>query len=375
MKIGYSLVGLMGVLALAMVLFAVPDGDIFAQSGVPAATDTPLASVPQIPMVVTGLAVGAPDGFKVVAKITKGGFVYETPPVEVVGESYLIKVAPPDSRFIGEEIAFYLEGAEANQRLQHAPGVNEFNFELTFNEIPVATLTPTPVPVLPSTYSGTIVVAGQTVSENMLLVARVGPYQSPPAAILSNGQFINLVILTDDEELIGLPVEFFLNGRPSTPPASGVFEPGSRNELNLVFESIPDTPTPIPTDTPIPPTATPEPTATPVPTDTPVPPTATPEPTATPVPTNTPVPPTATPEPTATPVPPTATRVPPTATSVPVLTTAAEDAEVSEDEGGGLCSSTAQLPLEESAANLMLLFAPLVMLGGVKYVRGRRRRE
>ena len=372
MKIGYSLVGFLGVLALAMALFAVPRGDIFAQTGTPSATETPLASVPQIPMVVTGEAVGAPDGFKIVAKISKGGFVYETPPIEVADQKYLIKVAPPDSRFIGEEIAFYLEGAEANERLRHAPGVNQFNFELTFNEIPVATLTPTPVPVLPATYSGTIVLAGQTVSENMLLVARVGHYQSPPAAILSDGQFINLVILTDDEELIGLPVEFFLNGRPSTPPASGVFEPGSRNEVNLVFESIPDTPTPVPTDTPIP-TATPEPTATPVPTNTPVPPTATPEPTATPVPTNTP-PPTATPvPPTATPVPPTATPVPPTPTSVPVLTTSSEDGEDSEGEGGGICSSTAQLPFEESAANLMLLFAPLVMLGGVKYVRGRRR--
>ena len=372
MKIGYSLVGFLGVLALAMALFAVPRGDIFAQTGTPSATETPLASVPQIPMVVTGEAVGAPNGFKIVAKITKGGFVYETPPIEVADQKYLIKVAPPDSRFIGEEIAFYLEGAEANERLRHAPGVNQFNFELTFNEIPVATLTPTPVPVLPATYSGTIVLAGQTVSENMLLVARVGHYQSPPAAILSDGQFINLVILTDDEELIGLPVEFFLNGRPSTPTASGVFEPGSRNEVNLVFESIPDTPTPVPTDTPIP-TATPEPTATPVPTNTSVPPTATPEPTATPVPTYTP-PPTATPvPPTATPVPPTATPVPPTPTSVPVLTTSSEDDEDSEGEGGGICSSTAQLPFEESAANLMLLFAPLVMLGGVKYVRGRRR--
>ncbi|MXY47090.1 MAG: hypothetical protein F4Y44_08920, partial [Chloroflexi bacterium] len=84
MKIGYSLVGFLGVLALAMALFAVPDGDIFAQGGVPSATDTPLASVPQIPMVVTGEAIGAPDGFKIVAKIVKGGFVYETPPVEVV---------------------------------------------------------------------------------------------------------------------------------------------------------------------------------------------------------------------------------------------------------------------------------------------------
>ena len=63
------------------------------------------------------------------------------------------------------------------------------------------------------------------------------------------------------------------------------------------------TATPIPTNTPVPPTATPTYTPTRTPTATPVPPTATP------IPTNTPVPPTATPLPTNTPVPPTATPV------------------------------------------------------------------
>ncbi|MBN1354887.1 S8 family serine peptidase [bacterium] len=80
------------------------------------------------------------------------------------------------------------------------------------------------------------------------------------------------------------------------------------------------TPTPTPTNTPIPPTDTPvPPTDTPVPpTDTPVPPTDTPAP-----PTETPVPPTDTPEPTNThiptftPVPSTETPVPPTDTPVP----------------------------------------------------------
>ena len=99
-------------------------------------------------------------------------------------------------------------------------------------------------------------------------------------------------------------------------------------------------PTPTPTNTPVPPTATNTPTNTPVPptatntpTNTPVPPTATSTPTNTPVPptatntpTNTPVPPTATNTPTNTPVPPTATNtptntpVPPTATNTPTNT-------------------------------------------------------
>lgn len=59
------------------------------------------------------------------------------------------------------------------------------------------------------------------------------------------------------------------------------------------------------------------PTATPLPTDTPVPPTNTPVPPPTETPTNTPIPPTNTPGPTPTPAPPTETPVPPTNTPVP----------------------------------------------------------
>ena len=66
--------------------------------------------------------------------------------------------------------------------------------------------------------------------------------------------------------------------------------------IGILDPSVPPTPTPVPTATPVPPTPTPVPTATPVP------------PTPTPVPTATPVPPTPTPVPT--PVPPTPTPVP-----------------------------------------------------------------
>ena len=358
MKMRYRLVGMLGVVILLGALIALSDEGILAQTNTPTPAATPPQGVPQIPMVVTGEAVGAPDGFKVVARIVRGAAVYETPPSEVKDGRYFLIVGPPDARFIAEEIVFLLEGAEANERIRHAPGVNQFNFDLTFNEIPIATLTPTPVPVLPATYSGTIVVAGQAVTSEMVLVARVGYYQSPPAAILDNGEFVNLVILTEDEELIGAPVEFFLNDEPSTPPAIGVFEPGARQVVDLVFGEVPPTETPIPTETPVP-TATTEPTATPVPTNTAVPPTATPEPT------HTPVPPTATPEPTHTPVPPT-----PTAEPVAVGPTG-ED----EEDGGGPCSSPSRLPFGESAANMLLLFAPVVMLGGVRYMRGRKQRD
>ena len=151
-------------------------------------------------MVVTGEAVGAPDGFKIVARISKGVAVYETPAVAIEDGRYFLTIGPPDSRFINEEIIFFLEGVEANERLLHMPGVNQFRFDLTFEEIPVATLTPTPEPVLPATYSGLVILAGLRATPDMELVARVGDYESPPAAILENGEYVNLVILTVDED-------------------------------------------------------------------------------------------------------------------------------------------------------------------------------
>ena len=360
------------VVAVAGMLF-LPSVDTLAQTNTPTPAAAPPQGVPQIPMVVKGKAIGAPDGFKVVARIVRGAAAYESLPGVVKDGSYFVKVAPPDSRFIGEEIIFLLEGAEANERIRHSPGFNQFNFDLTFAEIPMATLTPTPVPVLPATYSGTIVVAGQAVTSDMVLVIRLGDYQSPPAAILDDGEFVNLVILTEDENLIGAPVEFFLNGQPSSPPAIGVFKPGSRQVVDLVFGDVPPTATPVPTETPIPTNTPIPPTATPEPTHTPIPPTAT----ITPVPTHTPLPPTATAEPTATPVPPTATAeptatpVPPTATPVPPVVETPEE----EESGGGPCSTTSRLPFGEAAVNMLLLLAPLAMLGGVRYARGRNRRE
>ena len=65
------------------------------------------------------------------------------------------------------------------------------------------------------------------------------------------------------------------------------------------------------------------------------------------------------------------TAVPPTVTPEPVVAETPDD----EEEGGGMCSSTSGLPFEQSAANMLVLFAPVVMLGGAKYVRGRRRKD
>ena len=354
-------VALVGVLFFAGAVLLFPAERISAQGQTPVAT--PVQSVPPIPMIVSGFAEGAPDGYSVVARITHGVVVYETQPSIIQDGKYLLTVAPPHSGFINAEVVISLEGVDAFERISHSPGANHFNFNLTFPEIPVATLTPTPVPVLPATYSGTITIAGVAVNEDMSLVVRVGNYTSPPAVILENGEFINLVILTEDESLIGVPVEFFLEGEPSTPPTIGVFEPGERLYVDLIFGSVPPTETPTPTETPVP---------TDTPTATPVPPTETPVPTDTP--TATPVPPTATPVPTdtPTPVPPTATPVPPTATPVPTNTAIPVIEVEPEEEPSGGCLVASRITFGQAAANMLMLFAPLVMLGGAKYARRRK---
>lgn len=141
--------------------------------------------------------------------------------------------------------------------------------------------------------------------------------------------------------------------------------------------------TPMPTSTPLPthtltptvaqmPTATATntstsaitPTATLIPTTTPVPPTHTPMPTATPMPSETPAAPTPAPVViviTATPEPPQSTQTP----SIIVVTPTPAPAATS----GGGCSSAGQMSAGTAAANLLLLVAPLGIIGGVKWRR------
>lgn len=150
------------------------------------------------------------------------------------------------------------------------------------------------------------------------------------------------------------------------------------------------TPTPTPTATPTPtPTATathtPTPTITPTSTNTPIPtetPTATatltstasPTQTPTMTETDTPVPtataiqtavPTETPVPTSTPGP-TAMPVPPTQTPVIIVITATPEADAL---SGGGCNSVGVVPVGVGAANLLLLVAPLGIIGGVRWRR------
>ncbi len=257
----------------------------------------------------------------------------------------LPEVSPPGVAFSGRPVTFHLGDVQAMEtgtyRSAGRPEIKT-GFNLTFPSVPEPTPTPPPVPptptvkpvqALPGVFSGTIVVAGGTVPAEAVLVARIGSYESLPASIQGES-YRNLVVDPGDTSALGQAVEFFLNGVKSRNDVS--YESGmQRHDFDLVFTGLP---TPTPTVTPVPPTATPEPTATP----TPVPPTPTPEPTATatPLPTATPVP-TATPEPTATATPaPTATPEPamapptpaPTATPVPTATPA--PTATSEPDGG-----------------------------------------
>ena len=201
-----------------------------------------------------------------------------------------------------------------------------------------------PSPLEPDYYSGTATVQGALAAAGTVLVVCVDGcdnYESEPAALDAGGAFRNLVVAAPARRLVGDLVTFHIVNEYGRIRAAETEEyAGARQfyQVALTFADpvptpIPPTATPLPTATPVPPTATPLPTATA--TATPVPPTATPLPTATPTPTPLP---TVTPLPTATPLPtPTAilpvtgdksvTRIPPVVIAVGVLMAAA---------GGGL---------------------------------------
>jgi len=231
------------------------------------------------------------------------------------------------------------------------------------------------------------------------IVARIGSdYESHPVLVDSNTGEYGLFVDPLDINLIGRTVEFFINGVKAR--TTVIYESGvSNRNLDVIFT---DFPTPIPTETPVPPTVTP------IPVETPVTPTETPTLTATPVPptktlvptaTKTAVPPTQTPVPTATetpttalvaPVPPTIkkptpvvaktqtpTPEPPTATPAPVASTPTEspEAPVAEDDGerAGTCNSThSDTSILGGAGNLLLLFAPLGAILALKKSRRKR---
>ena len=248
------------------------------------------------------------------------------------------------------------------------------------------TSTPTPLTAQPAIYSGPLTIAGlAAIPPGSVLTARIGSYESQPAAIVGQG-YQSLVIAPGSSSFIGQPIEFFLNGFKSV--SLDTFESGARKtDLEIIFIGYP-TPTPTPETPPTPeptPVPTPEPpTNTPTPTQTPVPePTNTPEPAPPPTATASPPPtPTATLRPTRTPIPtlpptraPEVPVAPPTATIIEVVVTAtpgSTDTPTPESEGG-FCSFAGPTPLSAGLGSLLMLFAPVGLLYGARQVRRNRR--
>ncbi|MCH2304704.1 MAG: hypothetical protein MK330_04035, partial [SAR202 cluster bacterium] len=232
-----------------------------------------------------------------------------------------------------------------------------FDYKLTFPKLPdptptpIPTMTPTPVIPQPSVYSGSLIISGASEPPaHAVLVAKIGPYTSPPALIDSDS-YKNLILNPSDIIFEGMKIEFYLIGYKSL--TTDVFKNGSFNlAFPLLFTAIPEA-----TATPVPATAIPVviPTVTP----TPVPPiiktiivTPTPlPPTSTPIPTNTP-----TPTPTITPIPPTpivlvVTATPESNNPTPVPL-----------DSGGCFSTNGDLSITTGAVNLFFLISPILFI-------------
>ena len=99
--------------------------------------------------------------------------------------------------------------------------------------------------------------AGGTVPEGAILVARLGEYEAP-ALLGADDTYRNLVLAPGDASLIGQNVEFFLDGIKSV--TTDVYTGAKAVDgFDIVFVGFP-TATPTPTATPVP-TATPMPTS------------------------------------------------------------------------------------------------------------------
>ena len=297
---------------------------------------------------------------------------YATAPVPVRDGRYnALTVSPPDESLFQQTITFYLDGVQAQETdtfIRAGSPVIDLNFSLTFDRLPEPTPTPTPIPptptpipqvAQPAAYSGPIVVAGGTVPEGAVLVARIGSYESEPA-LIEDEEYRSLVLNPQDFSLVGQTVEFLLNRVKSG--TTDIYESGSfKTNFGLVFVGVPEpTATPTPTPTPLPPK----------PTQTPVPP---PTPTRTPILQHpSPVAATATGTPRPTPAA-TPTAVPPTPalpTPPPTVVVAAAVATLTPTSSGGGCfSNFGSAPAMAGLGNLMLLLAPLAFIAGRRRLR------
>ena len=343
------------------------------------------ASIPPWPNIYSGnvLVDGAPpaDGSLIVGKIG----TYVSQPVTIKNGRYAgLAVGAPDSSFFGKAITFHLDDIVVASETD-VFSLNEWivvnsSFDLTFpayptpTPVPTSTPTNTPLPTATPDVPGPMVVSGvieldygssaDLLGEN--IVARVGSYFSDPTLIEENYGiliFEGLTLDPRDHKFIGLEITFIVSDLQAY-GNSAVFE--SNGSVDLALRVAFPTPTAVPA-IPADPAITAVP-ATAIPaTATSVPATAVP---ATEVPTA---------EPTAVPIA-APVQVPPTAVPlapVVVVVTATPEPEpdltpVVEDAGG--CNVPGPVTPITGAANALMLFAPLMLIGAYKGMKRRRGR-
>jgi len=320
----------------------------------------------------------------------------------VKGGFYTVTVGPPDSSYVSSDVTFYYDDlvvADQTDRFMISATFRMVpNFHLTFPDlptptpVPTATATATPIPTpspvptataeasptpasLPAMiFSGTIsyVGGGGDVFSDKELLGRVGSYISEPVSVdhisgVGNlGIFDSLMLNPISRKFLGKEIHFDFGGLAATEKSPIYFVEGG-GEFEIELEVKDDTSTEVPpTATKVPPTATSIP-----PTATKVPPRATS------------VPSTATAKPAAAPTKPATVTVPTPVPTVPVPTIAplvpTEVVVVSpeaipqvEDEGGG-CNNPSPVSKLTGAANAIMLFGPLLFVGGYRGWRRRKR--
>jgi len=339
------------------------------------------ASLPPWPYIYSGSATvagnPASDGTIVTAKIG----AYTSVGVTVKDGRYVgLAVGGPDVTYVGKAITFHLDDmvvAEETDvfKLLLTPELKS-PFNLTFPAYPTptplptatATLTPIPSPTPdipgPMRISGVIELdygsQGDLLGES--IIARVGSYFSEPVSIEENYGilvFDELTVDPGDYKFLGSDITFLIGGLQGY-GNTAIFE--SNGSVDLALRVAFPTPTAVP--------AQPGPTgATAVPaTSTPVPVIEAP----TEVPTVAPLPAAA---PTSVPIPPTA--VPPAPAPVVVVVTATPAPEpvvppVVEETGS--CNAPGAVTPITGAANALMMFGPLMLIGAYKGMKMRKKR-
>lgn len=286
---------------------------------------------PPGPVIFSGaVTVGGaltPDDLRIVARIGD----YETRPRATKDGRYdLLAVGPPDSDYLFRSVTFHLVDydLQATETVLFVGGPTEAEQDLTFPTLPPLALVPSPTPsptpsatstaiVTPSptapapgtvgqpppapvVYGGPALTGGAPAPDGLVIVARIGDYESRPQRTL-NGRYDLLTVGPPGADYLYRTITFHMPEYGHQAAETDIFVGGpSERELTLTFPAVP-TATPTAATAPAP-TVTPSPRATPTaaaPSLTPrASPTPSPIPTRLPAPTATPAPhPTATPTP------------------------------------------------------------------------------